>query len=411
MFSQDRYSRLSVRSVRALYLFLYIGLAAWSTQFYAFLERDRSLTGVEIGALAAVQQINNMLILPIWGMISDRYGKRKIFLILLACAAVCIEGFLLNGNFWFYLGFILLFTAINNPLAALADAFALEKSKQSIVSAGYGSMRLWASLGWALSSFGTGMLVKHGGFSFGIIFPITSVSYVVTWIIAYTSLNQKHEKTTSKPPSFQTLHGLLLQNKRVVLFFLFCMLYYILNAPLLNMISIYYTEICSEYYTSLSLDDLNAKMGFVVGIACGVQSLCELPFMFYADKLIRRFGTKKIIVFTMLVAAARMLLYGISNNPWFSICVGCLHGITLGLFWVAAVSYVHSQVPVEQNSTGQMLFNTFLAIGTCLGNLLTGFMKDYVTIRTGMMMNACVIIILVISAMFVSRVITKSMCK
>ena len=80
MFSQDRYSRLSVRSVRALYLFLYIGLAAWSTQFYAFLERDRSLTGVEIGALAAVQQINNMLILPIWGMISDRYGKRKIFL-------------------------------------------------------------------------------------------------------------------------------------------------------------------------------------------------------------------------------------------------------------------------------------------------------------------------------------------
>lgn len=403
MFSQERYSRLSVGAIKALYFLLYVGMAAWSTQFYAFLERERALTGLQIGTIAAVQQINNMLILPFWGMISDRYGKRKIFLILLLCAAICIEGFLVHGNFLFYFLFIIFFTAINNPLASLADSFALEKANQSVIHAGYGSMRMWASFGWAISSFGTGFLIKNTELSFGIIFPITSVSFVATWIIAFTSLNKKHEQKTNKSPSFQTLAELLSQNKKLVFFFFFCLMYYICNAPLLNMISLYYTEVCGTYYSGLPIDELNSKIGLIVGIACGVQSLCEIPFMSYADKFLTRFGVKNVIFFTMIVAVIRMVLYGISPNPWLSIGIGCFHGITLGLFWVAAVGYVHSLVPKEQNSTGQMLFNSFLAIGTCLGNLWTGFMKDYISLQMGMLVNASCIVLLLIVAIVVKR--------
>ncbi|MCQ2959688.1 MAG: MFS transporter [Bacteroidales bacterium] len=397
MYSQEKYSKRAVGAIKLLYLFLYIGMASWSTQFYAFLERDRALTGFQIGMIAAVQQINNMLILPFWGMVSDRYGRRKIFLILLACAALCIEGFLANGNFIFYLGFIILFTAINNPLAALADSFALEKASLSVVNSGYGNMRLWASLGWALSSFATGYLIKDLGLSFGIIFPITTVSYLVTWIVAFFSLNQKHESKTKKSPSIKTLKELLLTNRKLLYFFLFCMVYYMFNAPIQNMISIYYTELCAAYYEGFSLADLNAKIGLIVGIAFGIQSMFELPFMFYADKILKRFGTKQVIFFTMFVAVVRMVLYGFSSNPWFSVVVGCLHGITLGLFWCAAIGYVHSLVPIEQNSTGQMLFNTFLAIGTCIGNLLTGFMKDYITLSLGMRINAVLILLLLLA--------------
>lgn len=78
--TSNQYSTYSVRAIKLLYFLLYVGMAAWSTQFYAFLERERSLSGVQIGAIAAVQQINNLIILPFWGMISDRYGKRRVFL-------------------------------------------------------------------------------------------------------------------------------------------------------------------------------------------------------------------------------------------------------------------------------------------------------------------------------------------
>ncbi len=378
-------------------------MAAWSTQFYAFLERERALTGVQIGAIAAVQQINNMIILPFWGMISDRYGKRRIFLVLLALASICIEGFLYSGTFLFYFFFIILFTAINNPIAALADSFAIEKTSRSIIQKGYGSMRLWASFGWALSSFGTGLLIKNAGISFSIIFPITTIAFIITWVIAFTSLDRKHEYKTRKTPSLNTLKEFLFGSKKLLLFLVFCLGYYIFNAPLLNMISVYYTEICSAYYEGLSLEELNEKIGLVVGVACGVQSLCEIPFMFFADSIIKRFGTAKVLLMTIFVAMMRMFFYGFSTNPWFSVFIGCLHGITLGLFWVSAINYVHSLVPPEQNSTGQMVFNTFLAIGTCLGNLLTGFMKDVITLRMGMLVNAAMIAIMLLVSFFILK--------
>ncbi|MCQ2607688.1 MAG: MFS transporter [Bacteroidales bacterium] len=403
MLTEHQYSTKSVRAIKLLYFLLYVGMAAWSTQFYAFLERDRALTGVQIGFIAAVQQVNNLIVLPIWGMICDRYGKRRIFLVLLAIAALLIEGFLYTGSFWFYLGFIILFTSLYNPLAALVDTFALEKNNQSVVHSSYGAMRLWASFGWAVSSFGTGFLIKQLGLSFGVIFPVTTIFFVLSWIVAFFSISKKHEVKTSKSPSFRTLFELLLNNKKLLLFFLFCFVYYIFNAPILNMINIYYSEICAKYYPELSEVDLNARIGFIVGLAFALQSFCELPFMLYANKIVERFGTKKVIFFTLFVAALRMFLYGMSSNPWFSVVVGSLHGVTLGLFWAAAIGYVHSLVPVDQCSTGQMLFNTFLALGTCLGNLVTGTMKDTISLQSGMQMNALLIVLLILGGILVNR--------
>lgn len=403
MITEHRYSVKSVRAIKLLYFLLYVGMAAWSTQFYAFLERDRALTGVQIGLIAAVQQINNLIVLPIWGMICDRYGKRKIFLILLAVAALLIEGFLYTGSFGFYLGFIVLFTSLYNPLAALVDTFALEKNNQPVVHSSYGEMRLWASFGWALSSFGTGFLIKQLGLSFGVIFPITTIFFIFAWIVSFISISKKHEVKTSKSPSFRTLFELLSNNRKLLLFFSFCFVYYIFNAPILNMINIYYSEICAKYYPGFSEIDLNARIGFIVGIAFAIQSFCELPFMLYANKIVTRFGTKNVIFFTLFVAAFRMFLYGLSSNPWISVCVGALHGVTLGLFWASAIGYVHSLVPVDQCSTGQMLFNTFLALGTCLGNLITGTMKDTISLQYGMQINAGLIILLLICGMWGSR--------
>jgi PPP family 3-phenylpropionic acid transporter len=83
-------------------------------------------------------------------------------------------------------------------------------------------------------------------------------------------------------------------------------------------INLYYTEIGA----------LNTQ----IGIAFAVQSICELPFLFFGALLIEKYGVKRIIIFTLLVAALRMFLYGLTTNPWIAIAIGCTHGITLGLF-------------------------------------------------------------------------------
>lgn len=380
MYTLARYSKYSIATIQVLYFLLYAAFASWSSYFYVFLENERHLTGVQIGSIAAVQQINNIIFLPLWGMISDRYGKRNVFLLLLGISVFTLYGFLVHGGFVYYLVFIVFFSALHNPIGSLIDSFALRKAKEPLLTTSYGKMRLWASVGWAVSSVVTGFVIKYTSISY--IFPIASALLAISWVISFLYVNKKRETTTDVKPSYRALFVFLQTNKQLLWFFLFIMLYYIFNSPTLMFINLYYNEIGAT----------NSD----IGIAFAVQSVFELPFLFFGNTIIKKYGVKNVILFTMFVAAVRMVLYGFTSNLWIAITIGCLHGVTLGLFLVAAIEYTHRLVPIQFNSTGQTLFYTFLGVGTSVGNLLNGFLKDYMSLQHAMKVNASVVFVMVI---------------
>lgn len=382
MYTLSKYSKYSVGIIQLLYFLLYASFAAWSSYFYVFLENERHLSGVQIGAIAAVQQINNIIFLPLWGMISDRYGKRKVFLLLLGISTFTLFGFLAHGGFIYYLVFIVFFSALHNPIGALVDSFALRKTKEPLIHITYGKMRMWASVGWAVSSVGTGYIIKYTSINY--IFPIASLILATTWIISFLYLNKKRETTHDIKPGFSTLVSFLISNKQLLWFFVFIMLYYIFNSPTLMFINLYYNEIGAS----------NSH----IGLAFAVQSVFELPFMFFGYKIIAKYGIRNTILFTMIIAAVRMVLYGLTNDPWIAIAIGCTHGITLGLFLIAAIEYTHRLVPTQYNSTGQTLFYTFLGLGTSIGNLLNGYLKDFMSLQHAMKFNAAMVLVLVLGS-------------
>ncbi len=392
MYTRATYSKYSVGIIQLLYFLLYAAFAAWSSYFYVFLENERHLTGVQIGSIAAVQQINNIIFLPLWGMISDKYGKRKVFLLLLGISVFTLFGFLAQGGFIYYLVFIVFFSALHNPIGSLIDSFALRKANEPLVQTTYGKMRLWASVGWAVSSVGTGYLIKYTTISY--IFPIASTILAITWIISFFLLNKKRETTHNIKPGFKTLYSFLIHNKQLLWFFLFIMLYYIFNSPTLMFINLYYNEIGAS----------NSH----IGLAFAVQSVFELPFMFFGYKIIAKYGIRNIILFTMFVAAVRMVLYGLTSNPWVAIAIGCTHGITLGLFLIAAIEYTQRLVPTSFKSTGQTLFYTFLGLGTSVGNILNGYLKDFMSLQHAMKLNAAMVLLLIIITICIRKKIQNS---
>src|SRR5690606_32310556 len=252
-----------------------------------------------------------------------------------------------------------------------------------LVRTTYGEMRLWASMGWAVASLSTGYFVEKSS-SLSIIFIIASCVLAVTWIVSFLYLNKKREVRSNQAPSFKTLKTVLFNNQKLFYFFILIMVYYILNSPTLMFINLYYKEIGAT----------NTQ----IGIAFAVQSIFELPFMFYGKRILNRFGVRRVIMATMVVAAVRMLLYGMTSNPWVAITIGVTHGITLGLFIVAVIEYTHHIVPPSQNSTGQTLMYTFLGIGTSVGNFFNGVLKDSIGLKNAMIIDAVLVVFLVVGA-------------
>jgi len=377
------FEKRSAIVIKTMYFLVYAASAAWSTFFFVYLKNDCHLSGFQVGLLAAVQQINSIIFLPLWGMIADRYGKKKTFLLLLGLSFVLLQGFMLKGNFLFYLLFIIIFSAINNPLALLIDSFAIDESHHTAKQVSYGQMRLWASTGWALSSVLTGILVRPQSMIY--IFPIASALFAIAWLMHLVWYKQQNSNITTATPSFKTVKALLTEQPRLLWFLLFVLVFQIFNSPTLMFINMYYNEIGGTMSQ--------------IGIAFAVQSVFELPFFFWGHKLILKYGSRQVLFFTMLVAALRLCLYGLTANPWVAIMIGSLHGITLGLFYVAVVDYVHSIVPHNQTSTGQSIMYVFLGIGTSIGNLLNGYCNDTMTLKTGMLLNAAMVLLLVLATM------------
>lgn len=365
--------------IKAIHFMTYSAMASWLTYFFIYLKQEPRLTGFEIGAIAALQQINTVFVLPIWGMMADKYGRRKMYMIAIFATSICILGFMIPGNFWYYLAFMFLFTLINNPIGSLLDSISLDFQEQT-GTVTYGEVRLWASIGWALSSALTGLFINADNIH--LIFVLTSSQLLITFIITRFLYRPLLVTKNLKTLKINVISGLLKVNDQLRSFLWMVLAYALFMSPTMLFINMYYNEI-----------GLNNKE---IGIIYAVQSIVELPFFFYGKKIITRWGSRPIIIVAMGVTMIRLFVLAHIGSFWPAIAIGTFHGIGLALFYVAMIDYVQSLVPTELRATGQSLIYTFFGAGVCLGNLFTGYMKDIITIKTSLNINAVMILIIII---------------
>lgn len=377
--TMDRNTFIQNLSIKLIYFLAFASFAAWLSYFYVYLKEVPKLSGFEIGTIAATQQINTILFVPLWGVFADKYGRRKMLMLALAATVILLLALWMQTTFIFLLLFMIVLTFFYNPLTTLLDSIALDFEEQYKTSS-YGEMRLWASIGWAIGSFTTGYFVNTNNLY--LIFPISSSILVITLLIVRFMYKPMISKKATKPVKYADLIDTLKQKPALFRFLLLIFVYTICTAPIQLFINLYFNEI-------------NATTT-QIGIAFAVQALSELPFFFYGKRIVQKYGPRNVLVFTMVVSSIRMFGYGMFGDPVIAIAIGSLQGICLALFFVAMVEYVQGSVPPELRSSGQSMIYTFFGAGMCIGNLLTGYLKDTITIQKTMIMDAGLIIILVV---------------
>ena len=343
--------------VKSIYFLLYMAFASWRVFYNVYLE-ENNFSGTEIGIINAIIQATLFIIVPVWGYIADKRGIRPTLRI-----AVFITGILLLAlgyilNFWWLVAYIFLITLFHHPLGPLIDALAIQFSHTN-KRYNFGNLRLWGSFGWAVASVAGGYIFMY--LSLRMVFPITSLLFFITIFFLRTP---RDSSTILYKPHFEQIHlKEIFTNKALLIFLTIVFFYGIASSPVNAYMNLYFSELGAD--------------NSVIGIAYTVQALSELPFFILGNRLLNRFGSRMVIIISMLIMVFRLFIYAFVPSIPVALTVCALQGITLSFLLVGVVDYLQSTLPKSRQATAQsLLWGLYFGLGHTIGNLVIGILKD-----------------------------------
>jgi len=353
--------------------------------FIVVLLREENLSSVTTGLILAVNAFVGIIGQPVWGMASDWIkSSKKIFIFCMsACTVTYI--FLTFTRSPLYMGIILAVdTLFRSACAPLLDVWTLSGCAGD-ENISYGSLRLWGSIGFALTVLLFGIISE--GRSVRAIFPFYFVLAAITIIL---SLFVGYENTSSlRRISLKELKpGQLFSNYHYVTFIIFIFFLAMPNAP------------AGSFLPDL-VADVGGDMG-QYGLMHSIKAFLEVPFFFFGKKILEKFGSIRIVIAGACIYAIQMLLFATSATPAQVISAQLLLGPAYSLLLVGNLEYVYKIVPDNLKATAQTFVNAFgYGLSSIVGNYGGGFLIAYAGLRSvywiGLATDLAVIILFILS--------------
>ena len=348
---QNPPSTRDLRLIR-IYYFLWIGAGGFLAPFVTLFYKARGLTGTEIGLLSTFGAITGMLAAPVWGRWGDasKHPRRLIMLALLASACFALlRG--IQSLFWTISIFIVLDALIGSGAGSLSNVQAVAAANGE--KSGFGSIRLWGSLGWAAVTPLAGLLIERLGLY--VPFAGYAVLLVAAVFVLFFVRGSAQPKTTAEKAArvpLRQMIGLLGQSRTMV-------------GVAIAFSIIWISSMGRSQFETLYMTQLGAHAS-LIGIYNTVSALFEVPFMLLADRLIRRYGSGRILRISMLVQAASFLpVVLFPSIPSFFV-LRIMASIALSLNVTSYYPYLVESAPEGQGGTVVSLFDVTLRSGVSL---------------------------------------------
>ncbi|MDP2989241.1 MAG: MFS transporter [Kiritimatiellota bacterium] len=343
-------------NARALYCFYYMALGAFMPFINLYYER-LGLSGVQIGTLAALPVFLAVTVTFLWGAAADAFRMhRAILRTVLFLAPLAVFMLSQASHFTALIPFVLAYALITSPIVPLLDSNALEVAKEHQRS--YGEMRVWGSIGWAVSTWLVGLLIEALNIHW--LFYCYILLITVTFLL---SLFQPARKLTLQ---LSMGHGLRELFRHDFIVFL---------------VSVFLLTTASggvNSFFSLYMDQIGAGEG-VIGFSWALAALSELPVMIFSAPILRRIGAKGLLTTAFFIFILRWLMYSVIGAPVWALLVQLLHGLSFAAFLVGAVTFVSEHTPEGLSTTAQAIFNTVaFGLASITGSMIGGYLYDTV---------------------------------
>jgi NHS family xanthosine MFS transporter len=358
---------------------------AWLITIGTYCFNAKGWTGAQFGAIFSTLALSSLFMPALTGIIADKWmNAEKLYGIL----------HILYGLILFYVPsvndpdtlYYVIFGAMicYMPTISLSNSIAyniLKNNNFDVVKV-FPPIRVWGTIGFIVAMWITNLTGSKANANQ---FVIGGVGAIILGLYAFSLPKCPPQRTIAKDASLAEQLGLtafkLFTNYKMALFFIFSMF---LGAAL---------QLTNMYGDSY-LDDFKKipeyADSFVVKystIIMSISQISETVFILTIPFFLKRFGIKKVMLFSMLAWVLRfgLFAYGDPEEGLWMIILSCIvYGMAFDFFNISGSLFIETTTDSKIRSSAQGLFMMMTnGVGAYLGSKLSGYLIDHYYILEG----------------------------
>jgi len=351
---------------------------SWLITIGGYWFQNKGWSGTEFGAIFSTMGIASLFMPALAGVIADRWvNAEKLLGVFHLLGAVCL--FLVpqmqNPTQMFSLMLVnMMFYMPTISLSITVSYSAMKKAKMDIVTE-YPPIRVFGTIGFIVAMW-TVSLMKIETSSMQ--FYVASIAALILGVYSFTLSTCDVNKNVEKKTLVDTL-GLkaftLFKDSKMALFFIFSML---LGAAL---------QLTNAYGDTFLHDfaKIDAYKGLTAikypAIIMSISQMSETLFILTIPFFLRKFGIKKVMLFSMIAWVFRFGLFGLGNPAdglWMIILSCIIYGMAFDFFNISGSLYVETQTDSSIRASAQGVFMMMTnGFGAIMGSSLSGLLIDH----------------------------------
>lgn len=360
---------------------------AWLITIATYFFSNNMGTGAQFGAIFSTLAISSLIMPALTGIIADKWmNAERLYGIL----------HILYGAILFYipqvkdadtLYYVILAAMLcYMPTISLSNSISytiLKNNNYDVVKV-FPPIRVWGTIGFIVAMWTTNLTGSKANTNQ---FLIGGAAAILLGLYAFTLPKCPPQKSIAKGASIIEQLGLsafrLFAKYKMALFFIFSMF---LGAALQ----------LTNMYGDTFLDDFKkvpeyGPESFVVRystIIMSISQISETVFILTIPFFLKRFGIKKVMLFSMLAWVLRFGLFAYGNPAdglWMIILSCIVYGMAFDFFNISGSLFVETTTDASIRSSAQGLFMMMTnGVGAFLGSKISGYAIDkYFTINGG----------------------------
>jgi len=370
-----------------LSFFQFFVWGAWLITIATYFFSNNMGTGAQFGAIFSTLAISSLVMPALTGIIADKWmNAERLYGILhiLYGAVLLYVPQVKDADTLYYVIFVAMIFYM--PTISLSNSISytiLKKNAFDVVKV-FPPIRVWGTIGFIVAMWTTNLTDSKANTNQ---FLIGGIAAILLGIYAFSLPKCPPQRSIAKNASVIEQLGLnafkLFAKYKMALFFIFSMF---LGAALQ----------LTNMYGDTFLDDFKkvpeyGPESFVVKystIIMSISQISETVFILTIPFFLRKFGIKKVMLFSMIAWVLRFGLFAYGNPAdglWMIILSCIVYGMAFDFFNISGSLFVETTTDSSIRSSAQGLFMMMTnGVGAYLGSKVSGFVIDkYFTVNGG----------------------------